>query len=202
MDDKTEELRDLFLDVTDEQTTVTESQEEARGSLTDDGRPVEDRLPSVIEQMQEKFTFETAWDTETYCDLVTGFYDGADDADLAATLDRPPARVFWGRMDLHLLREADPVGVTIEEATVATISDRADDDESALAADLDVERAAVERCRGVLAAQDRSRRVSHRFQTAFEEILTDAELTVQFTAEAHDDGLDEATDGAEVDVDF
>lgn len=202
MDDKTEELRDLFLDVTDEQTTVTESQEEGRGSLTDDGRPVDDRLRSVTEQMQEKFTFETDWDRETYCDLVTGFYDGSDDAALAATLDEPPARVFWARMDLHLLRDDDPVGVDIEEATLATISDRPDDDSSALAADLDIETGAVERCRGVLAAQDRSRRVSQRFQTAFEEILTDADLTGQFTAEAHDDGLDEATDGAEVDVDF
>jgi len=202
MDDKTEELRDLFLDVTDEQTTVTESQEEGRGSLTDDGRPVDDRLQSVIEQMQEKFTFETAWDTETYCDLVTGFYDGSDDAALADALDKPPARVFWARMDLHLLRDDDPIGEDIGASELATIRDRADEDASALATDLDMQASTVERCRGVIAARDRSRRVSHRFQTAFEEILTDADLTVQFTAETHDDGLDGATEGAEVDVDF
>jgi hypothetical protein len=202
MDDKTEELRDLFLDVTDEQTTVTESQEEGRGSLTDDGRPVDERLQSVVGQMQEKFTFETDWDTETYCDLVTGFYDGNDDAALASTLDKPPARVFWGRMDLHLLRDDDPVGATIEEPVLATISDRPDEAPAVLAADLDIPESTVERCRGVLDAQDRSRRVSQRFQTSFEEILTDADLTVQFATEAHDDGLDEATDGAEVDVDF
>jgi hypothetical protein len=200
MDDKTEELRDLFLDVTDEQTTVTESQEEGRGSLTDDGRPVDERLQSVIEQMQAKFTFETDWHTETYCDLVTGFYDGNDDTALASTLDKPPKRVFWARMDLHLIRDDDPDGV--DESARSAISDRPDDDPSALADDLGVTESTVERCRGVLAAEDRSRRVSHRFQTAFEEILTDADLTVQFTADAHDDGLDEATDGAEVDVDF
>ena len=45
MDEKTEELRDLFLDVADD-GTVTESQEETPGSLTEE-RPEDERLDDV-----------------------------------------------------------------------------------------------------------------------------------------------------------
>lgn len=201
MDEKTEELRDLFLDVTDEQT-VTESQESTRGSLTDDGRPDDDRLQAVIEQLQEKFSFETDWTTDTYCELVRAFYDGKDDEEIAETLDRSPTAVFWARTDLHLLRDDDPAGDSLPDDARETISERADADSGTLGAELGIEQAAVERCRAVLAARDRSRRVSQRFQTEFEAILTDAALTGQFTTETQEDGLDEATEGAEVDVDF
>ena len=36
----------------------------------------------------------------------------------------------------------------------------------------------------------------------FEEVLTDADISVRLTADARADGLDEATEDAEVDVDF
>ena len=62
--------------------------------------------------------------------------------------------------------------------------------------------AAVDRASAVVAAENRSRRVSHRFRTSFEEILTDADLTIRLTGGAHEDGLEEATEGAEVDVEF
>ena len=56
--------------------------------------------------------------------------------------------------------------------------------------------------RAVLRAKDEARRASQRYRSEFEEILTDADLTVQLTASVRDDGLEEATEDIETDVDF
>lgn len=202
MDNKTEELRDIFLDVADEET-VTESQEAERGSLTGDDRPVDERLQSVVDEMREKFTFTAGFTDEEYCDLVRLFYDGATDAEMADALSCPADKVFEARLDLHLVREDDPPG-DVGESELTTIREQlaADEPPTEIAGALDLDGTAVERARAVIEAENRSRRVSQRFRTAFEETLTDADLTVQLTGEAHDDGLDDATEGAEVDVDF
>jgi len=47
-----------------------------------------------------------------------------------------------------------------------------------------------------------ARRTSYRFRTAFEEILTDADLSVRYTAAVREDGLEEATEDVEVDISF
>lgn len=194
MDDKTEELRDIFLSVSDEES-VTESQSEDRGSLL---RGSGGELGSVIEQLREKFGFELSLsDDEREC-LVEEFYEGADDDQLGTRLDMDAETVFRARMELHLLREDEPA---LAEETVEQIrtSDREAED---IAGELGVDTEDVRRCRAVLAAQERSRRVSQRFRTAFEERLTDAELTDHLAADATEDGLDGATEGAETDVDF
>jgi len=203
MDEKTEELRDIFLDVTDEET-VTESQEAGRGSLTDDDRPVDERLRSVLTELREKFAFTTDLTDEAYCTVVRGFYEGVDDDAVADDVSAPAADVFRARMDLHLVHDDDPPGETIGESELETVRDRlaADESPAAIAERLGVDPAAAERAVAVVEARNRSRRVSHRFRTSFEEILTDADLTVQLTGGAHEDGLEEATEGAEVDVEF
>ena len=58
MNEKTEELRDIFTDVTDGEDTITESQEDTRGSLERDERSDEERLRSVVQQMRERYAFE------------------------------------------------------------------------------------------------------------------------------------------------
>ena len=203
MDNKTEELRDIFLDVADEKT-VTESQEDARGSLTGADRPVDERLQSVVAELREKFPFDTELPDEEYCELVRLFYDGADDAALAAALSCSPEQAFRARMDLHLVRDDDPPCEAVSPSDLEAIRDRlaADESPAAIADALGIDEAAVDRASAVVAAENRSRRVSHRFRTSFEEILTDADLTVQLTGGAHEDGLEEATEGAEVDVEF
>jgi len=201
MDEKTAELRDLFLDVTDEEA-VTESQEAGPGSLTDEGRPAGERLRAVVETMRETFSFETGWSTDEYCTLVRGFYDGAENAALGERVDRSREAVFRARMDLHLCCDDDPPGDGIGEADRRAVCERAAEGSEALAAALGLDQEAVDRCLAVCATEDRSRRVSHRFRTAFEEILTDTDLLVEDTADTHEDGLDDATAGAEVDVDF
>jgi hypothetical protein len=197
MDEKTEQLRDIFVDVT-EAETVTESQEEQRGSLVG-GAAVDERLVATIQKMRERLSFETELDDESLCTVVKLFYDGESDDGLATVLAVPPETVVQARMDLHLVREADAHGTDLATvrslvaggADVATIADQ-----------LDIDRPAAKRARRAAVAEDRAQRVSQRFRTEFEEILTDADIAVRLTAGAQDDGLEEATEDMEVDVEF
>lgn len=200
MNDKTEELRDIFLDVTEEET-VTESQEELRGSVTGTDGSETDFVP-VIEEMREKFTFQTDLDNDTLEELVRLFYDDNDDEAIGEELSCSAETVFEARMDLHLVREDDPPGISVDESTWETLRDRSEEDDTAIGETLEYTKAEIERMRAVVEARNRSRRVSHRFRTAFEERLTDVDLTDQFAADTHRDGLDDATEDAEVDVDF
>jgi hypothetical protein len=199
MDDKTEELRDIFMDVADE-TTVTERQHESHGSLATDEESVDARLQSVIERLRGKFEVRTSLDDEQLCRLVRAFYAGDDDETIAAELGCSDGEVFRTRMDLHLVCEEDLPGERLQSAVRATEPDATETATEELAAEFGVEATTVERAREAVAAVDRSRRVSQQFRTEFEETLTDADLSVQFTADAHEDGLEDATDGAEVDL--
>jgi hypothetical protein len=200
MDEKTEQLRDIFMDVADEDT-VTESQHESHGSLATDEGSVDARLGSVIERLREKFEVRAPLDNEQLCRLVRAFYAGDDDETISTALGCTPRQVFRTRMDLHLVREEDLPGEKLQSAIRGSGGSRAEEPTAdELAAEFDLEREAIERAREAVTAVDRSRRVSQRFRTAFEEVLTDADLSVQFTADAHEDGLEEATEGAEVDV--
>jgi len=203
MDNKTEELRDIFLDVADEET-VTESQEAERGSLTGDDRPVDGRLRGVLEEMREKFTFAAELSDEEYCELVRLFYDGADDGEIAAALSRSPEEIFAARLDLHLIRDDDPLGDAVGASELDAIHAMLATEDSAatIAEELGLDETTAERARAMVEAENRARRVSQRFRTSFEEILTDADLAVDLTGGAREDGLEEATEGAEVDVDF
>jgi hypothetical protein len=198
MEEKTEELRDIFLSVSDEET-VTESQTESHGSLTDEGESVEQRLDDELETLREKFGFETDLADEQRRELVEQFYDGRSDAELAAALDCEEETVFAARMELHLVRDSEP---PLDGSDRDAVREQPDVDTAVLAEELGVTEQAVERTRAVLATRDRSRRVSERFVTAYQEILTDVELTDQFANDTHDDGLDGATEGAETNVEF
>jgi len=198
MEEKTETLRDIFLSVSDEET-VTASQTESHGSLTDEGASVETRLGDVIETLRGKFGFDTALTDEQRRELIELFYDGCSDGELADELDCDEETVFAARLALHLVRDSEP---RLPEDDLDVLRENPDTDPGTLAAELGTDEATVERSRAVLETVERSRRVSQRFVTAYREILTDADLTSQFAAEAHDDGLSDATDGAETDVDF
>ncbi|AXG05327.1 conditioned medium-induced protein 4 [Haloplanus rubicundus] len=109
MDDKTAELRDIFLDATDGEGTVTERQAERRGSLVDvdDPEVVDDRLRELVATMRECYDFETDLDPDAYVRLIRGFYDGDDDAALAEALGVDQKAVVRARLDCHLVRESD-----------------------------------------------------------------------------------------------
>ncbi|MHC3379252.1 conditioned medium-induced protein 4 [Haloarcula sp. H-GB5] len=193
MDEKTEELRDIFMDVSDEEA-VTESQEASRGSLADtDETGVADRLGDVIARMRERYEFRTDLDDESLVTVVRLFYEGGDDGTIAAEIGVDGSDVVEARLDLHLLREADteaPFDLPEFRRRVA-----ADDPSVAeLAAEFDIDEYWAAHYRRVVAAQDAARRVSHRFQSEFEDVLTDAGLSTQHAASLRDDGLDEATE--------
>jgi hypothetical protein len=196
MDDQTERLRDIFTDVADDDV-VTESQTEQRGTLAEDTDDIDERLAAVVGRMRERFDFETDLATEAYVAIVRGVYEGTDDDAIAAEGDLEPATVARARADLHLVEPADAGDVDLD-----AVRDRVADGEDPTAAASALGAAAPERVARILAAMDRSRRVSQRFRSEFEEILTDADISVRLTTDAKEDGLEGATEDAEVDVDF
>jgi hypothetical protein len=193
MDEKTEELRDIFMDVSDEES-VTESQEASRGSLADtDEAGVADRLGDTIARMRERYEFRTGLADDALVTVVRLFYEGSDDGAIAADIGADESDVAKARLDLHLLRDAD----TEAPFDLAEFRRRvADDDPSvtALAGEFDIDESLAAHYRRVVTAQDAARRVSHRFQSEFEDALTDAGLSTQHAATLRNDGLDEATE--------
>ncbi|ADB58944.1 hypothetical protein Htur_0043 [Haloterrigena turkmenica DSM 5511] len=196
MNDKTEELRDIFTDVTDGEETVTESQENSRGSLERDDRSDEERLESVVQQMRERYAFETPLTDDELIAVARGFYDDEDDTDIAVDLDVDAETVFEARMSLHLVGEDDA-----DEVDLAAIRDREEDD-ATLADEYDVSEPQIRRYRRVAAAEDESRAANDRYRDEFDSILADAELSERMTTDVREDGLEDATEGMETDVEF
>jgi len=200
MDEKTEELRDIFMDVTDSDT-VTESQAATKGSLTDD-EAARERLADLVAELRERYAFETELSDGQLCELALSFYDGASDADLARELDVERRTVFRARLDLHLFRDRDLDAPFDVEAFRRRITGPEDVATSDLAEDFDVSESTVRRYRRVVEAQDQSRRANDRYRDEFDSILGDADLAGPMTQEARQDGLEDATEGMETDVSF
>ncbi|HET7325596.1 MAG TPA: conditioned medium-induced protein 4 [Halococcus sp.] len=197
MDEKTEELRDIFMDLTDEES-VTERQEDTRGSLAREGSPTE-RTEAIIEAMTERYEFDTDLTEETLVRLVRAFYDDASDVDLTELIDESRHTVFGARMDLHLVRESD-LEASFELDTLRERLD-SDMDISAIATDLDVAESTIRRYRNVIETQQERRAVGDRFREAFDEIYLDTDLA-SHTEDVTRDGLDEATEGMENELSF
>lgn len=200
MDDKTAELRDIFLDATGEET-VTERQTERRGSLVDvdDPAAVDDRLRDLVATMRERYEFETDLDPDAYVRLIRGFYEGEDDDALAEALDTVAETVVRARLDCHLVRDADRAGdafASIRERIVA------DDDDATIVDDVGTDAEAVAHVRRVVTAEREATRANDRFRAAFTELLTDADLSDRLASDSREDGLREATEDIETDVSF
>jgi len=203
MEEKTEQLRDIFMEVADEES-VTETQAQQRGSLLP-SESVEDRLADVVGRMRERFDFETNLDDDALVTLVKRFYDGADDEEIADEIECSPETVFGARMDLHLIRDEE-LDAGFDLSTLRDCLDadagEASASDAAIADALDADPVQVARARQVLASRREARLVSHRFRMEFEEILADADIAVQFTADAQEDGLEEAAEDIETDIEF
>ena len=195
MDEKTERLRDIFMEVAEE-GTVTESQAAGPGSLTDgDEATVESRLGAVVERMEERYAFDSSFETAALVTVVRGFYAGRDDEELAAALSVSVADIATARLDLHLVRDSD---LPTEGFDLAAFRRRVVGEESvsdgALAEAFDIDTEMAARYRGVVETQAEARRVSHRFQSEFEDALTEAGLATRHTAAVRETGLEEATE--------
>ncbi len=196
MNEKTEELRDIFTNVTDGEDTVTESQEDTRGSLEKDERSIEDRLEGVIAQMKERYGFETPLSEAGLKQVARGYYDHTSDAELAAKLDVEESTVFEARCALHLV-DADDA----DEVDLVAIRDREEPDET-LAAEYDVDTETISRYRKVAAAKGESRAANDRYREEFDSLLADSDLASRMATDVREDGLEDATEGMETDVSF
>lgn len=200
MDEKTEELRDIFIDVTDE-STVTERQEETHGSLSSETE-VEDRLGSVVAEMRERYDFGTTLTDEELVTVIRGYYAGDSDAEIArglgdASLGKTVSRA---RIDLHLIRDAD----TDAPVDLDDLRELLDGGTSTAecAAELDVSASTIRRYRRIIETQREMRTVNDRFTDEFENVLRDRELSDRMTEDIQKDGLDDATEGMETNVSF
>ncbi len=195
MNEKTEELRDIFTSVADEDT-VTESQEDTRGSLEKDERTVDERLESVVARMRERYEFETPLEDDELVVVAKRFYEGRDDGGIADELGVDEEAVFEARMALHLVSDDDA-----DEVDLVAIRER-DEDDATLAAEYDVDERTIRRYRRVAAAKDESRAANDRYRDEFDSVLADADLSAQIARDVREDGLEDATEGMETDVSF
>lgn len=200
MDEKTQELRDIFVDVAGD-STVTERQAEARGSLAgEDDERIAERLESVISRMKDRYEFNSDLTDEGLCAVVKRFFDGESDGEIAEGLDVTRREVFAARTDLHLLREGDTDAPFDLDELRELIDAEYSIPEAATV--LDAAESTVRRYSRVIATQRESRQVNGRFRDEFEEILTDADLGTRMTEDVRQTGLEDATDGMETDVSF
>lgn len=201
MDEKTESLRDLFVETTGTES-VTEAQTEGRGTLADRDGETEARVREVVAEMRARYGFTSALadDIAALATVARAFHDGEGDAAVAATADVDEATVRDARLDLHLVREADrepPAGVEARDlaelaeagASLGEAADVLDADPAALALPY---RAAL--------TDAASRRANGRYRDEFAALLADADLRGRLTE--MDDGLREATEDMETDVSF
>ena len=196
MDEQTEELRDLFVETTGEET-VTERQEVDRGDLADAAAAddAEARIRELIGRMRERYAFRSRLDDDALCRVVTGFYADESDAEIAGAVDTDEETVFRARMDLHLVREADrDAPLSMEELRTLIVEDVPAEERVER---LDADRETVERYSQVVEADLRSTRANDRFTDEFAELLTDADLRDSHTGDAHETGLEEAAEDIE-----
>lgn len=198
MNKKTEELREVFLDVTEEET-VTESQEDPRGSITPDDNDIEDRLRSTITTMDDRYDVTGEFSHEGLVELVRLFYAGADDAEIARELgDVDPDAVTRARLDLHLVTTEDREGpISTDE-----LRDHLDAGHSpeAIADRTGATESALRRQKRATETETERERVGDRFRLAFERLLGERDLTNRLTEGITEDGLDDATEGIDTNV--
>ncbi|AFK17964.1 conditioned medium-induced protein 4 [Haloferax mediterranei ATCC 33500] len=199
MDEKTAELRDIFIETTGSDT-VTERQSESRGSLADvdDPEEVRARVRDLVTTMRERYGFETDLSDDALVTLVVGYFDGDSDEDLAVELDAAPAAIRTARFDLHLVRDSDREYPFDADRFDKLLVEGADDE--TLAEKLDVPVDVIREFRPVAEADIRSTRANHRFRDDFTELLTDDDLSQRMAEDARRDGLREATEDIETDV--
>jgi len=213
MDEKTSELRDIFVETTGSDT-VTERQSESPGTLIDrDGAAIDERVREAIATMRERYAFGTDLDDAAYARIARGRFEEADDAAIASavaaetesdneTVDIDSETVRDARFDLHLIRESDravPDGAGFAYADIKRLTAEGNSiRECAEALDADIE--AVAEYATVARVDLTATRANDRFRDEFRELLTDAAIEGSHAATAREDGLKEATEDMETDV--
>lgn len=200
MDEKTEELRDIFMEVADSET-LTEPQENARGCLTDTEAD-EDKIRTIIEQMQDQYTFEASLDVQTLVAIIRSYYQGYTDQEIAERLEgvQDVDEVRTARYDLHLISDEDrdaPFDIT-------HLRDLLDSGQSTdeIADSLETSPALVEEYAHLVQIEEERRLVGDKFRAEFDRLVGENGVTDQLTEAIQETGLDEATEGLETDTGF
>jgi hypothetical protein len=198
MKEKTEELRDIFVSVTDEET-VTERQTETHGSLASE-EDVAERLQAVVSEMRSELDFGTSLSDDDLVTVVRGFYDGASDTEIARQIgdESLSKTVARARRELHLLRDTDTDPPFDFEAFREAIEDAGSAAE--LAERFEVSESTVRRYRRVVETQREMRRLNNHYTDEFERLLEDTDLSERHAKGATEDGLEGATEGQETNL--
>jgi hypothetical protein len=193
MDERTERLRDLFVDVTGG-TTATERQAESRGSLP--AGVDREGLRDVIAEMRERYGFDSGLGDAALVRVVVGTLDGERDATMASSLGVEPEVVFRARADLHLLRPAET-----EPAWLDRLPDLLGTRPvEAVADEIGVDSGTVERGRRVADALAQIEASDGRYRSALE-ARVDGPTTERLTEAVGEHGLESATEDAESESD-
>jgi len=221
MDEKTAELRDLFVEATGSES-VTERQDAARGTLVDsDAESVDGTARDLVAAMRERYGFSTDLDDDAYVLVARGRFEEDDEAVAAALRDALAARaetdvdpdavdaetVREARLDLHLVRESDREVPEDEEGGEPPFAyadlkrlTAAGNSIVECAEELDAQPDAVARYAAVARTDIASTRANDRFRDAFRDLFTDADIEGSLASAAREDGLKEATEDIETDV--
>lgn len=200
MDDRTEDLRDLFVETTGAES-VTERQADDRGSLADRGDGGA-RAREAVARMRERYAFGTDLDDDALVRVARAFFAERDDAAVADDLGVDPATVTRARFDLHLVDDADrepPAGVDLAALRRRVV---AGDDLADVAAAFDADPDDLADAYRAAVADVQARRANGRFRDELAEALTDADLATRLASDVREDGLREATEDLETDVSF
>ncbi|MDB2245793.1 hypothetical protein PM076_13185 [Halorubrum ezzemoulense] len=221
MDEKTAELRDLFVDATGSET-VTERQEAERGTLVNRDDASEG-VRDLVAAMRERYGFSTPLDDAAYALVARGRFADESDAAVAAAIrdelddredgdaevdpdDIDAETVRKARLDLHLVRESDrKVGTDDGADPPFAYADlkrltAAGNSIVECAEELDAAPDTVARYAAVARTDIASTRANDRFRDAFRDLLTDADIEGSLASDAREDGLREATEDIETDV--
>lgn len=200
MDEKTEQLRDLFMEVAEE-ATVTEQQTDERGSLTTDG-PTEERVRRVIERLRDRYEFRSELEIDALLHVVEGWYENEDPSEIADGLGQTVEEeaVTRAAVDLHLV-DLDTLDASVELDRVrdALAADRSID---AIAEELEIPEQRLTHYQHVLEVTDERRVVGDRYREEFDRLLADRDLGEQLTEDIQESGLDGATEGLETNTSF
>ncbi|RLM67530.1 hypothetical protein DVK05_12460 [Halorubrum sp. Atlit-8R] len=222
MDEKTAELRDLFVEATGSET-VTERQEAERGTLVDrDDEAVGDAVRNLVAAMRERYGFSTPLGDAAYALVARGRFADEGDESIAVALrdeltdgegdsevdpaDVDAETVRKARFDLHLVRESDrevDAGEGDEPPFAYADLKRltaAGNSIVECAEELDAQPDTVARYAAVARTDIASTRANDRFRDAFRDLLTDADIQGSLASDAREDGLREATEDIETDV--
>lgn len=189
--EKTDRLREIFLDVADD-PTVTEAQEETHGILQDTSA-VDETLSDIIREMKTKYEFQTSLSITELAQLVRLFYDEYSDTAIArelgnASRDKAVARA---RIHLQLFRETDfdsPFDLDRLRDLLREDIPTAD-----IAETLGVSKSTVRKYRRVIEVERAANADDHRYRRRFEATLAAPEQDEDIR-KSLEDGLDDAID--------